>query len=82
MLERGTEGIFQCGRKIISQELDEIRETVGMFPRLSRSELAATICEHLRWMTASGGYKKDACILARHTDQIHAKQLSLHNGEI
>jgi len=29
---------------------------------LSRTELAATICEHLGWMTASGGYKIDACM--------------------
>ena len=54
--------ILQSGREISRQELDEIQETVGVFPRLSRSELAATICEHLGWMTASGGYKIDACM--------------------
>jgi hypothetical protein len=54
--------MFQCGRQISREELDEIRETVGLFPKLSRSELAATICEHLRWQTASGGYKLDACM--------------------
>ena len=62
MLEGGTEGIFQCGREIGSEELDEIQETVELFPNLSRTELAATLCEHLGWMTASGSYKRDACL--------------------
>ncbi len=54
--------IFQCAREINRQELDQIQETVGLLPGLSRSELAATICEHLGWITASGGYKIDACM--------------------
>ena len=29
---------------------------------MSRTELNATICEHLEWFTASGGYKLDACM--------------------
>lgn len=62
MLGKRGESIFQCGRQINRQELEEIKETVGLFPGLSRKELAATICEHLGWMTASGGYKIDACI--------------------
>lgn len=62
MLEGCAEGVFQCGREITGQELDGIQETVGLFPKLSRTELAATICEHLGWITASGGYKTDACI--------------------
>ena len=53
--------IFQCGREITSEEIDEIQETVRLFQALSRTELAATICEHLGWFTASGGYKTDAC---------------------
>ena len=62
MLKRIRGSILQSGREISRQELDEIQETVGVFPRLSRTELAATICEHLGWMTASGGYKIDACM--------------------
>jgi len=62
MLERGAEGVFQCGREITGQELDEIQETVGLFPKLSRTELAGTLCEHIGWMTASGSYKRDACL--------------------
>jgi len=52
----------QCGREITSQELEDIQETVELFRRLNRSELAKTICENLEWFTALGGYKVDACI--------------------
>jgi hypothetical protein len=62
MLKKRRGSILQSGREISRRELDEIQETVGVFPRLSRTELAATICEHLGWMTASGGYKIDACM--------------------
>jgi hypothetical protein len=54
--------IIQCGREIRGEELDEIQDTVRLFPALSRWELAQTICEHLGWLTASGGYKTDACL--------------------
>ena len=62
MLQKKGGSIFQCAREISRQELDVIQETVGLFPGLSRSELAATICEHLGWMTAAGGHKIDACM--------------------
>jgi len=62
MLQREGGSIFQCGREIIGRELEEIQETVELFPNLSRTELAATICEHLGWVTASGSYKLDACM--------------------
>lgn len=62
MFERKAGSIIQCGREISREELDEIQETVRLFPGLSRSELVATICEHLEWITASGGYKTDACL--------------------
>ncbi|HIH96023.1 MAG TPA: DUF4338 domain-containing protein [Thermoplasmata archaeon] len=54
--------VFQSGREITSQQFEEIKETVGLFPSLSRQELAATICENLEWLTASGSYKIDACL--------------------
>lgn len=62
MLERCSESIVQCGREITVEELAEIEETVGLFPKLSRRELAKTLCENLGWLTASGGYKRDACL--------------------
>ena len=62
MLQRGSGSVFQCGREVTVKEISEIRETVGLFSHLSLSELNATICEHLEWFTASGGYKLDACM--------------------
>jgi len=62
MVERKAGSILQCGREITGEELDEIQDTVRLFPALSRWELAQTICEHLGWLTASGGYKTDACL--------------------
>lgn len=58
------EGVYisQCGRQISAEEFEEIRETVEMFWRLSRWELAETICEHLGWHSASGSNKVDACM--------------------
>lgn len=52
--------IVQCGRQIKTEELTVIRETVETFWRLSREELAQTVCEHLGWHTASGSNKVDA----------------------
>jgi len=54
--------IVQCGRQFNSEELAQIRETVKTFWRLSRKELAQTVCEHLGWHTASGSNKEDACL--------------------
>ena len=62
MLQRESGSVFQCGREVTVKEISEIRETVGLFSHLSLSELNATICEHLEWFTASGGYKLDACM--------------------
>ena len=54
--------INQCGREINPRELEEIQETVKLFKRLKRWELAETICEHLEWYTATGSGKVDACM--------------------
>jgi len=52
----------QCGRRFTTEEVENIRSMVELFPRLSRHELARTLCENLDWRTASGGYKEDACL--------------------
>lgn len=52
---------WQCGRLITAAELLQIQEVAALFPRLSRKELANTICEQLGWRTASGENKVDAC---------------------
>lgn len=53
--------VLLCGRYFTLEELHEIRETVRMFPNLSRAELSNTICENLDWMTPTGQYKTASC---------------------
>ncbi|MHC1725388.1 MAG: hypothetical protein AB9866_05140 [Syntrophobacteraceae bacterium] len=62
-MHRKHEGpLVHCGRIISFEEIEEIRETVAVFHRLSREELAVTICEHLEWYSTSGTPKADACL--------------------
>lgn len=58
----GLRRIVRCGREITTQELETARETVKRCSGLSRAELAATICEHWGWVTASGTGKVTACL--------------------
>ena len=50
------------GRRLTRREIAGIKETVGMFPALSRNELARTVCEHLDWRTPAGGHRVSACL--------------------
>jgi hypothetical protein len=50
-----------CGREFSAREIEQIREIVAWLPALARSELAATVCEHLQWHTAAGTPKIQAC---------------------
>ncbi|KGP76040.1 hypothetical protein JT05_07120 [Desulfosporosinus sp. Tol-M] len=50
-----------CGREFTVLELQNIQETVRMFPLLSQRELGLTICENLNWIAPNGRYKIDAC---------------------
>jgi hypothetical protein len=52
---------IQSGRAFSAQEIEQIRETVAWLPGLARRELAATVCEHLHWYTATGTAKIQAC---------------------
>jgi hypothetical protein len=54
--------LTQCGRIIGPDEIESIRESVAACFRLSRNELALTICEHLDWRSASGSLKQEACL--------------------
>jgi hypothetical protein len=51
----------QCGREFSMEEIRQIRKTVAWLGGLARKELAATVCEHLDWRTASGTPKLQAC---------------------
>ena len=62
MLDKGTNTIIQCGRKISDQDIEQIKEIVDLCRRLSRYELAQTIAENLGWYTASGSLKAEACV--------------------
>ena len=53
--------ILLSGRYFTVQELFEIQETIRLFPELSRTELAKTICENLGWVTPAGRYKTSSC---------------------
>ena len=53
--------ILVSGRYFTLQDLFEVQETVRMFPKLSRLELAKTICENLEWVTPAGQYKIASC---------------------
>ena len=53
--------LAQSGRIFQPKELEQICWTVEIFPGLSRTELAQTLCEHLEWRTATGQAKLDAC---------------------
>ena len=51
-----------CGRRIKRGQLELIREVVGNYPALSRTELAQTVCELLRWKRPSGQLKWRECL--------------------
>ena len=42
------------GKRLTRRQIADIQETVGLFPKLSRTELGHTICEHLGWQTPNG----------------------------
>ena len=45
------------GRQFRADELEEIRDIVGRFGRLTRQELANTVCELLEWHRPNGRLK-------------------------
>ena len=53
-----------CGRRFTRQQLVDIQTTVKNFPKLSRCELAQTICEHLNWTTPRGTNRLHTCLNA------------------
>jgi hypothetical protein len=62
MSESGKKIWLFYGREITPRELSEIQQIVALFPNLSRSELAQTICENLSWYAPTGGNKFSACL--------------------
>jgi hypothetical protein len=46
--------------KVCAEEIAYIRSFVKRYPRLSRTEVICTLCEHLLWLAPGGGPKYDA----------------------
>ena len=55
--------IFRQGLKeFTAKDISHIQEVVRLFPKLSRYELAQTLCEHLNWYSPSGASKVKGCL--------------------
>ncbi|MBU1654122.1 MAG: DUF4338 domain-containing protein [Gammaproteobacteria bacterium] len=50
-----------CGTPLLEQQIDFIQRTAKQFCGLSRTELAATLCEQLNWLRPSGKPKTVEC---------------------
>jgi len=50
------------GRRFTRKQLALVQETVARFPKLSRAELALTLCELLNWTTPNGKNKIQSCL--------------------
>lgn len=56
-----SEGLCFCGSRVQADQLQLIQQTTRQFGRLSRTELAATLCEQLGWLRPSGKPKTVEC---------------------
>jgi Domain of unknown function (DUF4338)/Transposase DDE domain len=59
------------GRKFSKYQISDIQKITIMFSKLSRSELANTICEQYSWITPSGTYRIKACLNALEEMESH-----------
>ncbi|MCP4217520.1 MAG: DUF4338 domain-containing protein [bacterium] len=50
-----------CGQIITEDQLSEISEIIAIFPKLSRTELAKTVCETYSWKRSNGKLKSVEC---------------------
>jgi hypothetical protein len=50
-----------CGQIVNQEQIDEIAEIIETFPKLSRTELANTICELFSWKRPTGKLKSVEC---------------------
>ena len=50
------------GRRFTRRQLSDMQRTMANFPKLSRKELAQTICENLKWRTPGGGNSYQTCL--------------------
>jgi len=50
-----------CGQFVTDRQLSEIKEIIETFPKLSRTELASTVCELFSWERPTGKLKTVEC---------------------
>lgn len=50
------------GRRFTRNQLRQVQDTVRALSKLSRKELAQTICEHLDWRNPAGRLKVNSCL--------------------
>jgi len=50
------------GRRFTRKQLALVQKVVAMFGKLSRKELAQTLCEHLQWVSPNGRNKVNSCL--------------------
>lgn len=56
-----TETFTECGRTFSADEVQLIKDIIVKYPKLSRQELAATVCELLEWERPNGRLKTREC---------------------
>lgn len=61
MISSVSAGTFS-GRAITGDDMELIRWAASTYPKLSRSELAGTVCEFLGWVTPAGRAKIPQCL--------------------
>ena len=59
-----TQSLTLSGRYFSKKELFQIQQTVRLFSKLSLTELAQTVCDHLDWVTPKGQNKINSCLVA------------------
>jgi hypothetical protein len=50
-----------CGQSVNNEQIGEIKEIIETFPKLSRAELANTLCELFSWKRPTGKLKNIEC---------------------
>ena len=60
-----------CGQELSAEQIQLIRRLTAEFPNLSRTEMAATLCEWLGWRRPNGGLKIRECF--QFLVQLHAR---------
>jgi len=61
-LEMGNAAMEFSGRKFSAEDVELIKSTILMYPKLPQLELASTVCELIGWVQINGNPKTAQCI--------------------